>query len=804
MIETLKSGSLSIECDVAKGEYSLRDESRGEYVFERATCGAAFGSGSGALRSSDSVSRVVDRSDGSLSVVYRFSDRRIELAIGFEPLEGVSGFAARVSLRNCGDSDITGADLCPFDLDRGRGGSLFGSAQARPDFRFLRNGFLTWSGSDVRKWDEKLPPAIHDLIHDGCANPEVKPPGARGHFISEWHGLAADIVSGRSLAAGFITVCDKLSQVEFKSRDGQFHFMRAISRGEKAPVRAGGELRSEKLAIIPAWASEGAGRDSGAATAAANASLSSYASLAAKAAPPPVSSKFPSPPVGWCSWYFYYHRMTERVILENLEAAVSLRDRLPIDIFQIDDGYEPAPGDWFDSNKKFPHGLAWLNGRIKEAGFRPGLWLAPFFATNRSLLFRNHKDWFVRESANKVRRVSIWPNTDTFGWMLPLDTTHPDVLKWLGVLFSTIVNEWGYDYLKLDFLHNGATNGIRYDPEATRAQAFRRGLQAIRDAAGPETYILGCGIPIALGLGIVNAMRVSGDTGPEWHNKFLADFVGHPAPPSAFDVASSNFSRHFLGGTWGWNDPDCLMCRFEDTKLTRDEVYTHAAIVAFCGGPLFISDNLSKLTSESIRLASMLIPPMPKPAVPVDLFDSPANTTPTTLVYKFDREFDPAVVAGVFNWSDAPADVSVSFERLGLSATDEYHVFELWEQKYYGTAKGEIALSKVPAHGSRILAARPARPEPCLVAATHHFTQGGADLVSQKFDPASGVLEMEFSAPAAREGRVFISCPAPFVPDSCLINGEKRELTRVSGGVFSVDMPYRDSARLELKARKNS
>ncbi|HPN95909.1 MAG TPA: hypothetical protein PLS19_15215, partial [bacterium] len=87
---------------------------------------------------------------------------------------------------------------------------------------------------------------------------------------------------------------------------------------------------------------------------------------------------------------------------------------------------------------------------------------------------------------------------------------------------------------------------------------------------------------------------------------------------------------------------------------------------------------------------------------------------------------------------------------------------------------------------------------------THHFTQGGADLVSQKFDPASGVLEMEFSAPAAREGRVLISCPAPFVPDSCLINGEKRELTRVSGGVFSVDMQYRDSARLELRVRKNS
>ena len=41
-------------------------------------------------------------------------------------------------------------------------------------------------------------------------------------------------------------------------------------------------------------------------------------------------------------------------------------------------------------------------------------------------------------------------------------------------------------------------------------------MEAIRDAAGPKTYILGCGIPIGPGIGTVNAARISADAGPAW------------------------------------------------------------------------------------------------------------------------------------------------------------------------------------------------------------------------------------------------------------------------------------------------
>ena len=53
-----------------------------------------------------------------------------------------------------------------------------------------------------------------------------------------------------------------------------------------------------------------------------------------------------------------------------------------------------------------------------------------------------------------------------FNWneeLFALDTTNPEVLDWLKKLMETVRN-WGYDYIKLDFLYAGALNayGIYY------------------------------------------------------------------------------------------------------------------------------------------------------------------------------------------------------------------------------------------------------------------------------------------------------------------------------------------------------
>ncbi|HOX27765.1 MAG TPA: alpha-galactosidase [bacterium] len=792
MIEKVKSGNTILNYDLATGKFDISKDSDSSSIIGGAVAGVFLKNSGIFLSSSDAASRKFTVNGSESVISHTFDSSPVTFDLIVSPIQGTDGLLLSLNVINNGDQNISGMDFHPLHIEHVRGGSLFGTSGAH-DYRFVRNGFCTWSGSEMHAWDTPNRRPTHRIVHDACHNSEIPVPADRGRFIGEWYACIDDNISGAGLTLGFTTVSDQLSQVEFKSRKGSFFKLSAVSRGERLPLTKNGSLKSETLAVIPA--APRAGEESGAPS--YDAPLKTYARITGENTGVPKSEKFKTAPVGWCSWYYYFANLDEKVILQNLEAAQSLSDRLPIDVFQIDDGYEPAPGDWYEPTEKFPHGIEWLSKRIREAGFKAGLWLAPFFATHKSELFKSKPEWFVRESGGGPRKISLWPNPKQLGWMYGLDLTNPEVHRWLSKLFGTIVNDWGFDYLKLDFTYTGAIDGERYDPHATRAQAFRRGLQTIRDAAGPDTFILGCGIPLGLGLGICNGMRTSGDTAPYWHSSFQTRLLGHPSAPGVFDTAFSLFTRYHLQGAWGYSDPDCLMCRFKDTKLNGGEVLTHAAIVACTGGPLILSDDLSKLGPESIRLAQQLIPPLEEAATPIDLFES---SPPATLMLKFDRPHDPLTVAARFNWSSSPADLTVDFGKLGLSSEREYHVYDLWEDRYHGIHRGGVAFSAVPPHGSLMLSIRPVSKLPSLVASTFHFTQGGIELTDQKFDESKRSLRLTLEAPGLRDGRVYIFCPEGYVPKSCFVNRtHETVLSHVSGKIFALDLSLNEVADVEIQ-----
>ncbi len=795
MTEQIKSGQFILEYDLATGKFGLRDEGSGAWIFESACACIEFSREGGGVCSCGVETQKADAADGMLfTQSYAGSPFTTELKVS--PLTEADGFKLRLTIKNGGPTAVSNVDFYPLSLESVKGGALFGRGPGH-DYKFLRNGFLTWSGAEVRGWNETMTQTLHPLVHNATHNSTVPVPRGRGRFIGEWFGAVRDQVSGGLIVAGFTTTADQLAQIDFKSRNGNFHFLRAVCHAENIPLAPGGELSSEELVILalppkPAEQNVAAALDF-------DAPLKTYARLAAAQTQAPVSKQFPTPPVGWCSWYYYFEKMDQKVILENIDAAKSLSDKLPISVFQVDDGYQPAPGDWMKVNSRFPKGVEWMSRRILEAGYTPGLWVAPFFATHRSELYKKNKDWFVRREGGGPKAVSIWPQPASLGIKYGIDNTHPDAARWMKEIFTTIVRDWGYKYLKLDFLYAGAIDGERHDPHATRAQAFRRGLEIIREAAGPDTYIVGCGIPIALGLGIVNGMRMSGDTAPYWEDFLQSKILGHPSAPSVTGPAIMNFTRYFLNNLWGFSDADCLMCRFENTKLTHDEVLTHAAIVALSGGPLFLSDNLAELTSSSIRLAQQLIPPLVDSAVPADLFDT---SPPATLVKRFDRDFDPVTIVGRFNWSEQTADLPVFFGKIGLDENTDYHVFDVWEERYHGVHRGRVVLPRVPKHASRMLSLRPVSAQPQLVATTFHFTQGGVDLVSQNYDASARRLTFSLAAPCNRDGKIYIYSPEGYTPGQCVVRGtdEAHEtvLRHITGRLFRLDFVMDDRATVEI------
>jgi alpha-galactosidase len=300
---------------------------------------------------------------------------------------------------------------------------------------------------------------------------------------------------------------------------------------------------------------------------------------------------------GWCSWYHYFDAITEDALLSNLRALKDMRTKYPIEVVQLDDGYQAALGDWDRTNAKFPSGLKRIAREIREAGFTAGLWTAPFLAARDSRLMREHPDWFIRDESGGPLPAGFNSNwtTDEDKFAYALDASNPAFATHLELLFETLVHDFGYDYLKLDFLFAAAAEGTRHDPGLTRAQTLRRGLEAIRRGAGEKTFILGCGCPLGPAIGIVDGMRVGPDVAPHWGTAAGVE----PGTAYAIDAI---VARSFMHRRLWLNDPDCVMLRAKETRLSADERHALAWTVAASGGMLLISDDMRLLSEEDATL----------------------------------------------------------------------------------------------------------------------------------------------------------------------------------------------------------
>ena len=297
---------------------------------------------------------------------------------------------------------------------------------------------------------------------------------------------------------------------------------------------------------------------------------------------------------GWCSWYHFFHDVSEDDLLRNLDALVAARGDIPIDVVQLDDGYQRAIGDWLVTNEKFPRGLEPVARDIRSAGFQPGIWTAPFCAVGESQLFSEHPDFFLRADDQPFRSFahSMWSKS---GWVYALDTTRQEVIDHVRQLFSSLA-VMGFDYLKLDFLFCVAMQADAGDPSVTRAGRLRRGLDAIRAGAGDDAFLLGCGSPLGPAVGVVDGMRIGPDVAPSWepNDPMVIPGLG-PAVPSTRSAVRSIVHRAWMHRRLWLNDPDCLMARSSHTGLTAGERRTLAATIAVTGGMVVFSDDMPVL-----------------------------------------------------------------------------------------------------------------------------------------------------------------------------------------------------------------
>jgi alpha-galactosidase len=372
------------------------------------------------------------------------------------------------------------------------------------------------------------------------------------------------------------------------------------------------------------------------------------------------------PPTGWCSWYCFGPRVTAQQVLDNLDAIAKQFPGLTY--VQIDDGYQSAMGDWLDTGAAFGGSVRTVLDQIRRRGFQPAIWVAPFVAEEQSNVFRQHRDWFIKDAAGAPLRS----DRVTFGgWRrgpwYALDGTHPEVQRHFEQTFRTMRQEWGCRYFKLDANFWGAMHGGRFhDPRATRVEAYRRGMQAIARGAG-DAFLLGCNHPIWPSAGTIHGSRSSNDIKRSWDR--------------VMTTARQNLSRNWQNGRLWWNDPDAVVLAGE---LTDAECLFHATAILASGGMVLSGDDLTAMPPGRAALLRKLLPPT---GVAAEFEDQTLNMGLIRL--------PDARILCAFNWDDAPQSRTVQVAR---AAT----VVDFWSDVSVAVRDGMVSF-ELPPRSARAL-----------------------------------------------------------------------------------------------------
>ncbi len=296
---------------------------------------------------------------------------------------------------------------------------------------------------------------------------------------------------------------------------------------------------------------------------------------------------------GYTSWYNYFQKIDENIILRDLKGLSRARES--VNIFQIDDGYEPFVGDWLDYNgKDFPNGMKTIADAVHREGYLAGIWLAPFnVQRGKSRILKEHPDWLICNPDGKPQLGCV-----AWGGAYTLDIYNPEVREHLKKVFDTVLNDWGYDMVKLDFLYSQCRTPRN---NKTRGTIMCEAMDFLRECVG-DKLILGCGVPLGPAFGVVDACRISCDVDLSYGGKFYNSMSINNELPSAQNAINNSMFRRHLNGRAFLNDPDVFFLRDHNLTFTWEQKLLLAKINNLFGRVLFVSDDAGEYSEAELEV----------------------------------------------------------------------------------------------------------------------------------------------------------------------------------------------------------
>jgi len=458
----------------------------------------------------------------------------------------------------------------------------------------------------------------------------------------------------------------------------------------------------------------------------------------------------PPQPVGYCTWNDGNWVNEYQTAFRASQASIHLKP-FGFSTIQIDHGWHLGPPNWLENrNGPYPSGMRAMSDRIRSFGMVPGIWLCPF-------------------SSGGLKELQSDPTNP--GWFAPgLDLTNPGAISHVKDIFKRLSREYGYSYFKMDAfsvgliddgLDNAGWESPRafshqppnesywksgkwrkvYNPLMTPFEAHRAGLTAIREAAGKDSFLLGCGCAQSMSMygasiGAVDGLRIGMDNSKTYPPN-LEDALARIVDKNGAQVAhilhgpiAGSRNYHLNRRVW-YNDPDqvCDNVQLLSWVALSDTLWMVGDVLDFgysLGGST-AADHFQKT-----------IPNHGKTNRPVDLFESPLPRVWIVTDGEGDSRRD---VVGLFNWNPDGADATIeeSFKRLDLPEGLTYAAYDFWGNRFVGLFDKKVGASVAP-KDCLVLALRAWRGHPMVLSTSRHVTQGMIDVSDEHWDSDTRTL----------------------------------------------------------------